>query len=173
MKNNYEICGDVTKIFLRSRFDKDCYLLIDTEDLPKLLQLPRRITVKKRDNNLYAIHAHAGRTTIGLPKEDKDIYIHRLVMDAPTGYIIDHINHDGLDNRKANLRIVDHATNMWNRRGAHKNSRSGIRNVCWVERDKLWLVSFQRNKKWHRVGYFRDLEDAKAAAIKARQSQPA
>jgi hypothetical protein len=50
-------------------------------------------------------------------------------MGAPKGMSIDHINHNTLDNRKANLRIVTHQQNNTNRNGAYSTSKTGIRGV--------------------------------------------
>jgi len=71
------------------------------------------------------------------------VMVHRLIMgDPPEGMDeVDHINHDGLDNRRSNLRWVTHAQNMSNRR-VSKNSASGVVGVhmsgggwqaCWVD----------------------------------------
>jgi hypothetical protein len=57
-------------------------------------------------------------------------YLHRFLLDAPKGMQVDHINHDTLDNRRSNLRIVTtNQQNNENRNGAHKNSKTGIRGV--------------------------------------------
>lgn len=50
----------------------------------------------------------------------KSVRMHRLIMDAPDGIQVDHINHDILDNRKQNLRLATNAQNASNRRG-HKS----------------------------------------------------
>jgi len=57
------------------------------------------------------------------------LLMHRLILSAPAGKEVDHWNHDGLDNRRENLRVVTHAKNMENRRGANANSSTGIRGV--------------------------------------------
>lgn len=54
-------------------------------------------------------------------------YLHRLIMNAQKGEHIDHINGDGLDNRKANLRRATRSTNMANqRRPAGKSGYRGV-----------------------------------------------
>lgn len=42
------------------------------------------------------------------------IFLHRLITQCPDGFEVDHQNHDGLDNRRANLRVGTHAENMRN-----------------------------------------------------------
>lgn len=45
------------------------------------------------------------------------VLMHRLILNAPEGVEIDHINRNSLDNRRCNLRICDRSTNMLNREG--------------------------------------------------------
>lgn len=40
------------------------------------------------------------------------LYLHRLLMDPADGLVVDHINGDGLDNRRENLRVIAHADNV-------------------------------------------------------------
>ena len=58
----------------------------------------------------------------------RDILIHRVVMNAPKGMDVDHINGDPLDNRKENLRICTRSENCRNRK-VRSNSRSGYKGV--------------------------------------------
>src|SRR5688572_25116532 len=46
----------------------------------------------------------------------KLVYMHRLITGAGQGQVVDHINDDGLDNRRENLRLVSHASNIRRRR---------------------------------------------------------
>jgi hypothetical protein len=55
----------------------------------------------------------------GIPglRGQQRLLMHRLIMDPPKGMEIDHINGNGLDNRRANMRIVTRQQNLQNRRG--------------------------------------------------------
>jgi HNH endonuclease len=57
------------------------------------------------------------------------IYLHRYLLDAPDGMVVDHINHNTLDNRRQNLRICTNQENNENRNGAYTTSKTGIRGV--------------------------------------------
>ena len=96
-------------------------------------------------------------------------YLHRELVSAAQGVHIDHINGDGLDCRRANLRVLSPSQNAQNRRGANKNSRSGIRGVRWHERDQRFISSFKLQGREIILGYFREREDAEAVVIAARR----
>ena len=56
------------------------------------------------------------------------IKMHRFIMDAPPNSEVDHINGDGLDNRRENLRVCDHKQNSANQRAA-KSNKTGFKGV--------------------------------------------
>lgn len=95
--------------------------------------------------------------------------LHRLIMNAPKGMSIDHINGDKSDNRKSNLRICTNSENLRNR-GSQSNNTSGYKGVSWSKELKKWRTQICINKKHIHVGLFKDkIEAAKAyneAAIK-------
>ncbi len=63
--------------------------------------------------------------------------MHRLIMDCPDGMDVDHINGDGLDNRRENLRIVTRSQNLRNRK-TFKNSKSGFKGVIFNPVNGKW-----------------------------------
>jgi len=81
--------------------------------------------------------------------------LHRLVMRAPSDKMVDHINHDRLDNRKSNLRLCSRAENMANQRLLDANT-SGYKGVCWETRTKKWKVQISVNGITRHLGRFTD-----------------
>ena len=58
--------------------------------------------------------------------KSKRIFMHRLIMDAPKGIQVDHIFHNGLDNRKSKLRLITHGGNRRNCRLPNKTGFKGV-----------------------------------------------
>lgn len=86
--------------------------------------------------------------------------MHRLVMDAQPGQIVDHINGNRLDNRKQNLRFCTHAENMRNSK-PHKNSTQPYKGVK-KHRNK-WLARIMHNRKEVSLGMYETPEQAAEA----------
>lgn len=59
----------------------------------------------------------------------RPIFLHRLIVNAAAGMEVDHINGDGLDNRRSNLRICTHAQNSRNSRSVNPNKTSKYKGV--------------------------------------------
>lgn len=130
--------------------------LIDKEDYEK---------VKDKKWRLHRGYAQCtdGKTTIML---------HRYIMEVKAKRkIIDHINGDKLDNRKANLRIVTPSQNCMNRRISSVNT-SGYKGVCWRENTagRNWCATIYKDYKQYHLGYFSTkIEAAKAYDAKAKE----
>lgn len=92
--------------------------------------------------------------------------MHRIIIGAPDGKIVDHINGDKLDNRKSNLRIVDSYQNIWNSKNKRKTT-TGVKNVT-ISNDG-YQVRVQRNGKRHFIGLYKDLATAIKIATRARR----
>lgn len=149
--NKYEIRGDTTAIFLERRNGDIIETLIDTDDLERIKGLGLKyVTGWDKVSQFYYAKCskYLGLDENGKPKH-KVHYLHRDVMNAPKGSIIDHIdNTKPLDNRKKNLRITNQRVNTKNRDRANRNSNTGVRNVNYIERlDEYWvqfMVNYER-----------------------------
>lgn len=134
-------------------------IIIDTDDLSAVLSM--RWRSKTLGNTKYAA-SHAVR---GGPGARGDIYLHRYLMDAPGGLEVDHINGNGLDNRRQNLRLCTVHENRQN----VDHGRGRMRNVYHEKRTNKWFVSVTANGVKHHGGTFGDVEAAVAAASALRQ----
>lgn len=94
------------------------------------------------------------------------IYLHRLIMSAPTGYEVDHINHDKTDNRKLNLRVCTRINNAWNNTGSSANT-SGHRGVYWEKQTGRWFARITVRGEVLMLGYFDLFDDAVRARLDA------
>jgi len=140
------------------------FAIVDPEDYARLVKYKWRVCRTKGKNVTYA------ERSIRLPNgKYSRILMHREVLslskgqliETSEGYVIDHINGLGLDNRRANLRLATIAQNAWNSK--KRNSRCGYKGV-WFARDKgLWRAAIVCNRRRIHLGYFRDKRDAARA----------
>lgn len=92
------------------------------------------------------------------------IKLHRLIMDAPEGMSVDHINRNQRDNRRSNLRICTQAENTRNS-SVPKNSTTGVTGVH--KKGKKFSARIEYNKKRINLGCFASFEDAVKARLEA------
>lgn len=147
-QNEYEIDGDVTTLKTNGGD-----VLIDTEDLVKILPFNVWRVTKRGDVCSQSSVRINGKDVITTTK------LHRLVMDAPKGKVVDHINHNRLDNRKSNLRICTFAENGKNL-SLKKNNTSGVAGVCWDKSRKKWSAVIKVNYKPIHLGRYKEFNDA-------------
>jgi len=93
--------------------------------------------------------------------KDKRKFFHRyvmkhLVLDKDQ---VDHINHNGLDNRKANLRDGGNGVNSWNRRIGSTN-KSGYKGVSFKTANNKWCAQITLDKRVKHLGLFHTAKDA-------------
>ncbi len=91
--------------------------------------------------------------------DHKDVRIHRLITGADAGMVVDHINHDLLDNRIANLRVCSQKDNMKNIKSSSVAS-SKYKGVSFYKRDQKFSSYIQVNGKKKHLGYFNNERDA-------------
>lgn len=105
--------------------------------------------------------AYYALTRIGLGgRKQHSIGMHRMIMGEKKGKQVDHIDGDGLNNRRSNLRFCTETQNKGNTKKSLRNT-SGYKGV--QRRGNSWIVFITRNHKPHYLGSFKDpIEAAKA-----------
>lgn len=98
--------------------------------------------------------------------ECKTILMHRAIMNTPEGFEVDHIDHDGCNNQRSNLRNCSHAENTKNHL-KHKNNKSGYNGVFWDKKNERWETRIRVDGRRIHLGRFESLEDAAKAFDKA------
>lgn len=99
------------------------------------------------------------------PRTNKRILLHRLIMNAPKGLYIDHINGNKSDNRKCNLRFATAQQNQFNRK-LGKDNTSGFKGVSRRGKNS-WEAGIKKDRKTTYLGCFSTPEDAHQAYINA------
>lgn len=94
------------------------------------------------------------------------VLMHRLILEPPDGFEVDHVNRDKLDNRRVNLRAVTRSANHRNR-GLSARNVSGVSGVIWDEQRGLWRASITVERKRRELGRFSTLRGAVAARRRA------
>jgi hypothetical protein len=89
------------------------------------------------------------------------VAMHAFLLQPPPGFIADHVNNDGLDNRRKNLRLATITEN--NRNSRSRPGVSRFKGVSWHAKGKCWYVRIKCNERTHSVGCF-DTEVAAALA---------
>jgi len=110
----------------------------------------------------YDGHGYASRReTIGY-KKSKTVLMHREIIGTPKGMETDHINGNGLDNRKSNLRICTTSQNGMNR-DKQLNNTSGYKGVRFDKRGGKWQAYIRFDHKFVHLGLFIDAKEAAKA----------
>lgn len=128
--------------------------LIDEEDYSLVNKYKWRVIKEK--------YTSYGLTTItSSDNKNHSLRMHRLILNAKKGEICDHINGDGLDNRRSNLRIVTTAQNQMN--SQKRGGSSQYKGVVWYARLNKWQAGIVVNYKLHYLGLFtNEIEAARA-----------
>lgn len=123
------------------RLTQGKFAIVDAADYERLAQ-HKWCAVRNRDT-FYAARASKGR----------QIKMHREILKAPADMQCDHKNHNGLDNRRCNLRLCTAAQNQYNRK-PHRNGTSKYKGVYWSEQNKKWCAEICHNGRMIRIGHF-------------------
>lgn len=141
---------------------------VDDEDFDRLNKLKWRT---EKVIKSYGIVYYACRTTPKTTSNKRGYeFMHTLIVGKLTkGFETDHIDGNGLNNCKSNLRIVTTAQNSMNAKKA-ANKSSIYKGVCFHKREKKWYAYIRKNYKLISLGYFNEeIEAAKAYNEKAKE----
>lgn len=139
---------DYIEILSQSK-DKEFSILIDKEDYKYITHWVQ--VDKKEDEHTY--YAKCNNKSL-----------HRIITGCPQGLVVDHINHNGLDNRKSNLRICTIKENARNRQ-CYKTTGSKTLGITWDTKTNKWKVTLCYNDRSIHGGYYNNL----AVAIRQRR----
>lgn len=92
----------------------------------------------------------------------RHVRLHRVIMAAPEGVHVDHIDGDGLNCRRSNMRLATHTENMRNSR-SRKDNKSGVKGVCFDVWTGRWQAKIQVDGRTVHLGRFHDLKAAAEA----------
>ena len=127
-------------------------VLVDDEDAPLLSRYTWKIKPSKRSNGYLSSSTRKNGKSISM-------YFHRIVLGVTGNEIVDHINGDTLDNRKANLRIT---TSQGNNRNMKKkimiNKTSRFKGPSL--KTGKWEVCIRHSGKQHYLGRYKTEEEA-------------
>ena len=142
------------------------FAIVDDDDYEML---------KKHSWHCLEIHTegkyYAG-TTVRITKQKQySLKMHRYIMGLKRGdgKLIDHINNDGLDNRKKNLRIVSYSENNKNR-SVGKNNTTGSKGIYLEKQTGKYKVQINNNGIRHYLGKYSTIDEAKQVrALKEKE----
>jgi len=135
------------------------YAIVDGEDYPKI-SLHKWCARKGKDATTY--YALRGERVNG---KTKTILMHIEILGKKEGFVTDHINQNGLDNRRCNLRFATFADNIRNRKSRGDQKASKYKGVTFHKRkgkgSRQWQASIRVNGKAIYLGiYHKDTEAA-------------
>lgn len=140
------------------------FTVVDDEDHEYLSQFKWRAENAHRADR-FPIYATRGVRRQKNKTERESM--HRLVIGAKAGELVDHIDGDSLNNTRSNLRIANATGNSRNRRKRRTPTTSKYLGVCWNKTAGKWQAGIQANKRQRFLGLFVDEDSAALAYDKA------
>lgn len=148
--NKYNIIDDYVVFHCESYSGQNFDIKFSLCDLDKILELDGKVFARYNWSNqqYYAsMNKRNGVDKNGKPKYHL-IRLHKYILGIDRydrSVDVDHRNHDTLDNRRENLRIVQAGNNSANRKGANSNSSTGVRNVSYIPKCNEYWVQIMKD----------------------------
>ncbi|MNO29191.1 AP2 domain protein [compost metagenome] len=153
VKNRYKVCGNEVIIFLQEKDGVTLKTKISISDLEKVKSFPNRWRASYSDSTKsFYVYGYLDKRTVNL---------HRWIMNPEKKFMVDHINHDTLDNTRENLRIITGTGNQLN-----KNTKG----VYFDRKRELWIARLQVNGVRKILGSFNTREEAIDVVVKAKET---
>lgn len=130
------------------------YAIVDDEDYDRLIKYKWYGSKNQGDRNTYA-RRYVKSTQKGLKNPYKTVHMHRSVLNVNfmKGEMVDHINRNGLDNRKQNLRVVNQRVNNLNMANSKKypcvslnRTKTSYRVITTIEDKFVFISGFKTAK---------------------------
>jgi hypothetical protein len=136
--------------FLRIPLSRGKFAIVDPEDYPTLAR--HKWYAKDGRRTRYA------QRNVRDPLTGKQVLInmHRQILSIPPHLVGDHVNRNGLDNRKANVRPATRSQNAYNTAKPRVPSRSEYKGVHWRSSSQKWRVEITAAGRKTYIGTFHD-----------------
>jgi hypothetical protein len=138
------------------------HILVDLDDYERVIAAGKWSIVEHRSTH-YAFR----RISAPGVKPQVNVQMHRFILDVGPEEIVDHVNRNGLDNRRCNLRVCTDSQNKFNQK-VRKDSYSGVKGVSLCVTTGRWDACVSAYGKRYRAGRFDSLEEAEAAVTALR-----
>ena len=133
---------------------KGCWVTIDDQDIPIIIRGSWYANVAANG----MVYARRSWREGGVRKSE---FLHRAIIGAKKGDLVDHLDGNPMNCRRSNLRIVNHNQNGTNKR---TYSKHGFKGIKFMEgRTKPWATVVSVNGKTKTIGYFLTKEEAAEA----------
>lgn len=146
--------GAMAELRIKRRSGEVHTVLVDDEDYDAVVAA-----------GAWCVTRHPKRHTAYVTREHRRgeaRLLHRFLLSPPDGVPVDHVDGNGLNNKRSNLRLCTPSLNSGNAQ-KRSNNRSGVKGVSWDAKRCKWFACIRVNGKTLPLGRYTRIEDAAAA----------